>query len=407
MKMLLKALSFILVSSSSLLVISCTNNKPSSSQNINSNTMNANTRNNNEKKEEIIIKKPLTAEQQKQINDIFTSQQDAFATFHTYQDVVDQLQVFLAKEKLDEVKLFNKEEKDKTLQLDDSGTKNSIKIRVFGNEFEFKPKTVKNTVETIYSDDKKEKVVQLGYSKKPEGKINYYVLNTLDQNTKEVPENLPLKVNSLSDAFKENKNEKIVNIDKWNTKNIVSFKNMFYSAKSFNQDISKWNTSNAENMSAMFFEAEKFNKPLDKWDVSKVKDMESIFDGATVFNQNLNNWTTSSLVELTYGFRGALKFNQPLDKWDVSNVKTMDGLFSEAYEFNQNITLWKTSNVESMNGMFSDAKAFNQNLSNWDVKKVGNYQNFANGLQSTMTKDKLPKFNNMNKGDEHIYGLKK
>ncbi|WP_434328528.1 BspA family leucine-rich repeat surface protein [Mycoplasma capricolum subsp. capricolum] len=399
MKVLLKALSLLLVSSSSLLVISCSNKNSNSTIKDNSS--------NNQKQEKEIIKKVLTSEQKETINSIFLSQQDAFANFHTYQDVVDQLKVFLSEKNLSDIILFDENEKNKHLVLDDNSNNNSVKVRVFGNVFEFKPKTVKEYVETKYSDETKTKVIQLGYKKETIKSVDYYVLDRLNKNTKEVPIHLPIKINSLKESFKEFENDKVNNLDKWDTRNITSLKNTFESAKNFNQDISMWNTSNVRNMTATFFEAEKFNQPLDKWDVSKVVDMESIFDGAKEFNQSLNDWKISSLVEFTYGFRGALKFNQPLDKWDVSNVKTMDGLFTEAYEFNQNISSWNTGNVESMNGMFSDAKAFNQNLSKWDVKKVGNYQNFASGLKSTMTRDKLPKFNGARQDDNFIYGFSK
>ncbi|WP_334199201.1 BspA family leucine-rich repeat surface protein [Mycoplasma capricolum] len=287
----------------------------------------------------------------------FLSQQDAFANFHTYQDVVDQLKVFLSEKNLSDIILFDENEKNKHLVLDDNSNNNSVKVRVFGNVFEFKPKTVKEYVETKYSDETKTKVIQLWYKKETIKSVDYYVLDRLDKNTKEAPIHLPIKINSLKESFKEFENDKVNNLDKWDTRNITSLKNTFESAKNFNQDISMWNTSNVRNMTATFFEAE--------------------------------------------------KFNQPLDKWDVSNVKTMDGLFTEAYEFNQNISSWNTGNVESMNGMFSDTKAFNQNLSKWDVKKVGNYQNFASGLKSTMTRDKLPKFNGARQDDNFIYGFSK
>ncbi|WFQ95785.1 BspA family leucine-rich repeat surface protein [Mycoplasma feriruminatoris] len=414
MKMLLKALSFILVSSSSLLVISCTNNKPSSSQNINSNRMNANTRNNNDNNhnqpnmindQREKNKRDLTTEEKQTVNDIFASQQDAFATFHNYQDVVDQLQVFLAEKNLKEIVLANPEENNKSLELDESGNKNTVKVRVFGNEFEFKPKTVKDFVETKYSDDnKKEKAIQLGYKKKTEGQVDYYVLNTLDKETKEVPIHLPLKVNSLSGAFKENTNEQILNLDKWDIKNVVSLKDMFYEAKNFNQDLSDWDVSNVKNMSNMFSGAEKFNNPLNKWNVSKVTDMESMFDGAMSFNQDLNNWKTDSLINLSFTFRSASKFNKSLKDWNVFSVRTMEGMFSDAISFNQDISLWRTDNVGTMNGMFSGAKAFNQTLSKWNVSKVKNTQNFAKDIETNLTKDKLPNFIHPYSDEKRLYG---
>ncbi|WBX36349.1 BspA family leucine-rich repeat surface protein [Mycoplasma capricolum] len=399
MKVLLKALSFLLVSSSSLLVISCSNKNSNSTIKDNSS--------NKQKQEKEIIKKVLTSEQKETINSIFLFQQDAFANFHTYQDVVDQLKVFLSEKDLNEVILFDENEKNKHLVLDDNSNNNSVKIRVFGNVFEFKPKTVKEYVETKYSDETKTKAVQLGYKKKTESNVDYFVLTTLNKNTKEVPVHLPLKVNSLSESFKENTNEMILNLDKWDTKNIVSLKGMFNSAKSFNQDVSKWNVSNVKNMSSMFFDAQKFNQPLNKWDVSNVKDIDFMFDGATSFNQSLNDWKTNSLTDSTYTFRSAIKFNQPLNKWDVSKVKSMDGMFTEAISFNQDISSWKTDNVESMHGMFSGATSFKQNLRNWNVQKVGNAQNFARDIKGNLPKENIPNFRSPYSNDDYIYGPNK
>ncbi|WFQ94139.1 BspA family leucine-rich repeat surface protein [Mycoplasma feriruminatoris] len=415
MKMLLKALSFILVSSSSLLVISCTNNKPSRNQNINSNTMNANTRNNNNNNnnnqnqpnmindQREIVKRNLTTDEQNTITSIFAFQQDAFATFHNYQDVVDQLQVFLAEKNLKEIVLANPEENNKSLELDESGNKNTVKVRVFGNEFEFKPKTVKDTVETKYNHDKS-MVTQLGYKKVSDTGSDYFLLTAVDKNAKEVPVHLPLKVNSLSGAFKENINEQILNLDKWDVKNVVSLKETFSNAKKFNQSLSSWNVSNVKNMSHMFDGAENFNKPLNNWNVSKVTDMESMFDGAMSFNQDLNNWKTDSLTNLSFTFRSATKFNKSLKDWNVFSVKTMEGMFSDATSFNQDISSWRTDNVGTMNGMFSGAKSFNQTLKKWNVSKVKNTQNFAKDIEANLTKDKLPSFISDYSDDKRIYG---
>ncbi|WP_434335387.1 BspA family leucine-rich repeat surface protein [Mycoplasma capricolum subsp. capricolum] len=66
---------------------------------------------------------------------------------------------------------------------------------------------------------------------------------------------MPLKVNSLKDAFSGSKISKVENLDLWDTKNIKNMSSVFENALNFNQDLSKWNTENVTDMSAMFKDA--------------------------------------------------------------------------------------------------------------------------------------------------------
>nr|WP_318029273.1 BspA family leucine-rich repeat surface protein [Mycoplasmopsis bovis] len=79
---------------------------------------------------------------------------------------------------------------------------------------------------------------------------------------------------SLDRAFARNLNEKIVNLEKWDTSNIESMDKTFLQAKKFNTDISSWKTNSVKNMSYMFSSAEAFNQNLDKWDTASVKEYE-------------------------------------------------------------------------------------------------------------------------------------
>ena len=55
-------------------------------------------------------------------------------------------------------------------------------------------------------------------------------------------------------------------IESWNTSRVTNMHDMFFGAKSFNQDIRNWNVSNVQFMSFMFEDAESFKQKLpDTW----------------------------------------------------------------------------------------------------------------------------------------------
>ena len=71
----------------------------------------------------------------------------------------------------------------------------------------------------------------------------------------------------------------------WDTARVVTMNEMFYEARSFNQDISTWDTSSVVNMAFMFYGASSFNKPLGAWNTSAVTSMQAMFYDASIFNQ--------------------------------------------------------------------------------------------------------------------------
>ncbi|CBV67256.1 Prolipoprotein [Mycoplasma leachii 99/014/6] len=124
----------------------------------------------------------------------------------------------------------------------------------------------KDRHDTVYEGEKKEVVKEIGWSK------STYSTDILhfDEQTKEVPENLPPFITSLEGAFRNNAQETIKNLDKWDTSNIEFMNETFYEAKNFNQDISGWKTNNVSNMDSMFYGASSFDRNLSGWNVDKV-----------------------------------------------------------------------------------------------------------------------------------------
>ncbi|QVK09183.1 BspA family leucine-rich repeat surface protein [Mycoplasma mycoides] len=399
MKKLLTFLSsFGLITTSSLLVISCKNNinaarkeKDNKEKQIDSEHMPSDQpKENTTKAEKPKPKRQATEEEKKKLETIFKEQENAFGTFHTYKDVVDQLLVYANEKGLKDITLVDGLNENEYLKEDRDGKgRNIVKLKLYGSDVTFTPKKVlKDEVETIYSEDKK-KVKQIGYKKIFNKDIKIKKITELIE---EVPVHLPLKITSLSGVFSESKIKTVRNLDKWNTKNIKSMFSVFENAKTFNQDISNWDTSNVTNMSGMFKDATQFNQSLNEWKVHNVIEMEDMFAGASSFNQNLNKWKTTSLENMKQMFWDASKFNGDISTWDVSNVKTLYNTFADATSFNQDISNWITSNVTTMEGTFSRANKFSYSLIRWNVGKVTTTKDFNKGIQNILGEDKLPKF---------------
>ncbi|WP_434335178.1 BspA family leucine-rich repeat surface protein [Mycoplasma leachii] len=385
MKNILKFLSVItLIPTTSLLVISCTTQTKETKKT---------------KKPNTEVKKPKnqtpTFSPNKQtideIKNILEQQSEAFGSFHTFQDVVDQIKVYAQNQgikDLDKLELLDKTLANKNLIPGDN--KNNFKLKYFDIEIPFVLKTVlQDEVKTKYSPTNLDEITQIGYKKYG----THIRLNIEKKTITKVPVTLPLKINSFYNAFQNLKTQNIINLDKWNTSNVTSFTNAFNNAKNFNTNISNWNTSKVTDMSGVFFDAEKFDQPIGKWNTSKVTDMSAMFFGAKNFNQDLNNWDVKNVKNMAHMFWDATKFNGKITNWDISNVASTNNMFADAESFNQDISKWDTSNVIDMYGMFARAKSFRQSLKKWNVRKVAKAQNFRKEIENNLIEEKMPLFN--------------
>ncbi|WFQ94943.1 BspA family leucine-rich repeat surface protein [Mycoplasma feriruminatoris] len=402
MKHLLKIISSLTILSTGVLAVSCTNkvdnNKVNKENRDNKDAKNEDPENMSQDDPNVLPKIEITEEEKKAATDtlqkVFKQQEDAFGSFHTYQDVVDQLKVYLGDynvKHLEYLKLSNESERNTNLSVDSEHKKiNNIKMSYFDKQVIFTPNTVlKDKVETKYNENKNE-IIQLGYEFQPN--IKNIKVTKVNKNTIKVPLHLPLKVNSLDESFKDIETNKIDNLNRWNTKNIKFLTKTFENATKFNQSLDSWNVSNVIDMTEAFAGATSFNQSLNSWDISNVKIMKGIFWDAENFDGDISNWNTKNVEDMEVMFSGAKKFNQDLSRWDVSKVENMKGMFSKTDTFNSNISNWNTQKVASMEQMFENAKAFNQDLTNWNVKKVNHAEKFANGGEKNFTEKHQPKF---------------
>lgn len=156
------------------------------------------------------------------------------------------------------------------------------------------------------------------------------------------------------------------NINEWDMSSVVSMKEMFSGATSFNTNISGWNVSNVTDMSSMFQGATSFNQNLTAWNISNVIDMSSMFKSATRFNQDLLWGEKFKNVRFAGSmFNSATAFNGDISAWDTSSLQNANSMFEGAVAFNQDISGWNVSKLEIMVGMFRLARAFNRNLGRW------------------------------------------
>lgn len=362
-------------------------------------------------KENIVEVPSITPEEakklRKKLEDIWKKHKYGFASFHTFDDVLKQLRVYVGDEISKFLNLTNGDIANDLINK--NNPKKIIDLSIGDEKFTLRFGDIKDTVPTVYSykgednsqfyvygtqskdfnitNSKKIVINQLGYYKDSKG--DFFKVVTVPKNTVEVPMTLPLKVNSLAETFKELKEKEVTNLDKWDTKNIISLLSTFDGASNFNQSLESWNTENVKNMTSVFADAKSFNSSLSNWKTDSVTSMEDMFAGAESFNQDISKWNTKNVTDMSRMFWAATSFNSKLGNWNVSNVKSMERMFADAHNFNQDISGWNVENVQSMYGMFGGAKSFDQDISSWKLFDNVYYQDFTN-RDSALNHDHLP-----------------
>ncbi|UUM25430.1 BspA family leucine-rich repeat surface protein [Mycoplasmopsis agalactiae] len=227
-----------------------------------------------------------------ELKKIIEEQKDAFGSFHTQKEFVDQINVYAKDKKINGLALQNKEDENKSLNVDtDGGKNNKIKLQLGSQKFEtqlgivlkeavltkyyidedsqkgqiktniFKDREGRTSINKSWGsikDGKKIVVTQLGYHKDNTG----IKLTVLPHYTSKVPRNLPLKINSISLSFYNLESSRIDNLNEWDTSNIKNAEQAFLSAKKLDQSLKSWKISDSVNTKNMFKDAHKMKTHL-------------------------------------------------------------------------------------------------------------------------------------------------
>ncbi|MCE6057369.1 BspA family leucine-rich repeat surface protein [Mycoplasmopsis agalactiae] len=261
------------------------------------------------RKQEEERKKLKEAEDKKnvvEIQKIVEEQKDAFGSFHSQKDFVDQINVYAKDKKISGLTLQNEEDGNKSLAVDtDGGKKNKIKLQLGSQKFEVNlgivlkdavitkfyyednhqqgqvmnnllkanGDSIINKTWTNYKNGKNIVIKQLGYHRDHTG----IKLTVVPHYTSKVPKHLPLKISSINLSFYNLESLKIDNINEWDLSNVQNAGQAFLNAKHFSQDLSQWKLKSGANTQKIFEKANKMNEHLDKiaktWnvEVSKLK----------------------------------------------------------------------------------------------------------------------------------------
>ncbi len=202
------------------------------------------------------------------------------------------------------------------------------------------------------------------------------------------------KVKNMSMLFYYS-NLKEINLDNWNTSNVIDMSMMFDGVLSLEKlNITNLNTKNVESMNSMFSNIGSIgvkNLDLSKWDTSNLRDISRMFtSNYSIEKINVSNWNTSKITKMEDAFSGThnLKEIKGIENWDTLNVKTIRNMFAFSENLKSlNLSKWNTSNVVDMSTVFLGAESLAYlNIENWDTSKVEYFENIFSNTALTHIK---------------------
>jgi surface protein len=147
-------------------------------------------------------------------------------------------------------------------------------------------------------------------------------------------------------------------------------------------NLNGWDTSFVTSM-ASCFESSNFDGCINLWDTRDVITFDNMFKDTSLFNQDISSWNLSSLGYTQYMFQNANAFNQDLYTWDVSGVSDFTGMFAGATTFSGDVTGWNVITATAFDGMFSTAYMASLPILNWTMFGGTNELEAITGIQST------------------------
>ena len=147
-------------------------------------------------------------------------------------------------------------------------------------------------------------------------------------------------------------------------------------------DLSKWKTGNVKSFKGMFEYCEllKTVKGLDNWDVSGLKDASFMFNicRSLVEIPDISNWNTYHLSNLSYMFQDCLSLKKipDISKWTTKNARLLTGMFYNCINLESlpDISKWDMGSAEDLSKMFGKLEKIKSlpDISNWNITRVKN-----------------------------------
>ena len=205
--------------------------------------------------------------------------------------------------------------------------------------------------------------------------------------------------------FYDFQNVKEINFNNnFDTSNAVKMTGMFYLCLNVETlDLSNFDTSNVVNMANMFnlfnpdgYIMENKLKTIifgDKFTTKNVTTFSQMFTGCTnLTSLDIANWDTSNVTTMasTFALCRSLQ-NLDISNWDTSKVTKMSNMFQSCRSLkNLDLSKWDTSNVEDMSIMFQDTNFIDLNLCNFNTSSVKNFMGmfaYTSNLKHVYVKD--------------------
>ena len=153
-----------------------------------------------------------------------------------------------------------------------------------------------------------------------------------------------------------------VNFNDIDTSSIDSFADLFNRLNFEYIDISSWNTSNVYSTMNMFYSCEQLVSigDIGEWDVSDISTFRGMFFNCRSLETigDLSNWTVTDKLRNTCTMCFKLKNIGDIGKWEMKNVDNTFEMFQrcDELEYIGDISSWDLQNVDSMGHMFYGCK---------------------------------------------------
>ena len=185
-------------------------------------------------------------------------------------------------------------------------------------------------------------------------------------------------VKNMVGVFSDCSRLKSVQIDQWDTGNVVDMSNMFTSCGLDEVDLNSWDTHSLERIAGMFGHSRVIEVKIGDWDTSNLKDMWGTFSWCTRLQSlDISMWSTPKLEKLYATFVRCESLKElDLSRWDTSHVVNMEMMTSYATHLELlNVSSFDYSNVTNKDQMYSDLNNLQVLIVNEDFAGVTSYIN--------------------------------